>query len=293
MAKTLIAILVVLLSMQALPDLARFRGFTWLRSWLARDPAAQGKSSPARTWLICGLLVIATALIQAALHRHWFGLFELAFMIVVLYLSWGPRDLDSDIDAVLKAPDSERRVAAAARLNDGIREDPLPFNAASLVEATFFAALSRRFGVLFWFALIGPVGALGYRLVQLLARSPAFAEAAGELRPTFERTALILDWAPAHLLAWTLALVTDFDATVRAWREYHQAHGQGYFTLDLGFLGVIARASVDADVAAGDGGFESIGDPITELADARLILHRVLYVWIAIIAVIVLGGWAT
>ncbi len=293
MAKTLIAILVVLLSTHALPDLARFRGFSWLRGWLTPDASMQGKSSSTRTWLICGLLVVATALIQAALHRHWFGLFELAFMIVVLYLSWGPRDLDDDIDAVLKAPDSERRRAAAGLLNDGIREDPLPFNAASLVEATFLAALSRRFGVLFWFALIGPVGALGYRLVQLLARSPAFAAAAGELRPTFERTALILDWAPAHLLAWTLALVTDFDATLRAWREYHHAHGQGYFTLDLGFLSVIARASVDADVAAGDGGFESIGVPLTELADARLILHRALYVWIAIIAVIVLGGWAT
>lgn len=292
MAKTLIAILLVLLSMHALPDIARFRRFGWLRDLLVpADGRAEG--NPSRTLWITGLLLVATALIQAGLHRHWFGILELAFMVVILFQCWGPRDLDEDIDAVLKAPDSERRRAAVQRLNDGVSEQVLPFNAAAIVEASFAAALSRRFGVLFWFVLMGPVGALGYRLVQLLARSPTFSDAAGDLRPTFERTALILDWLPAHLLAWTLALVTDFDASVRAWREYHARHGQGYFTLDLGFLGAIARASVDADVAAGDGGIESIGDPLTELTDTRIILRRVLYAWIAVIAVIVIGGWAT
>ena len=291
MATTLIAILLVLLSMHALPDLMRFRRYGWLHDMLT---PAEGRAhaTPSRTLWITGLLLVATALIQAGLHRHWFGILELAFMVVVLYQCWGPRDLDEDIDAVLKAPDSERRRAAVQRLNDGISEQVLPFNAAAVVEASFAAALSRRFGVLFWFVLIGPIGAVGYRLVHLLARSPAFAEAAGDLRPTFERTALILDWLPAHLLAWTLALVTDFDASVRAWHAHHAAHGQGYFTLDLGFLGAIARAGVDADIAAGDAGTESIGDPLTELADTRVILRRALYAWIAVIAVIVIGGWA-
>lgn len=290
MAKTLIAILIVLLSTHALPDLARFRRFPWLQNGLGSD---QGEANASRTLLIGGLALLATGLIQAVLHRHWFGLFELAFMVAVLYLSWGPRDLDNDIEAILKAPDSERRRNAAQRLNDGVSEQALSFSASALVEASFMAALSRRFGVLFWFVVMGPVGALGYRLVHLLARSPAYAAAAGEMRGTFERTALILDWAPAHLLAWTLALVSDFDATVRAWRDYHQAHGQGYFSLDLGFLGVIARAGVDADVAAGDSGVDGINHPLTELVDARIILRRGLYVWIAVIAVIVLGGWAT
>lgn len=287
MAKTLIAILIVLVSTHSLPDLARYRRFAWLRGWMG-----EGQGGSARTLLVPGLILVVTALIQAALHRHWFGILELAFMIAVLYMSWGPRDLDVDIDAILSATDSAQRREAAQMLGKGVSEKPVFLTVSSLVESSFTAALSRQFGVLFWFALLGPVGALGYRLVQLLARSPAFREVAGDHREVFERTALILDWAPAHLIAWTLALVSDFDATVRAWREYHQAHGQGYFTLDLGFLSAIARAGVDADVAAGDGGDESVGDPMAELADARVILRRVLYVWLAVIAVIVLGGWA-
>lgn len=289
MAKTLIAILLVLVSTHALPDLARVRQFVWLRDALTpREGSSAGSNAP----LIAALLVVATALLQMALRGHAFGLFELAFMIVMLYLCWGPRDLETDIVGVLKAADSERRAAAAQALNESISGQPVEYSAPALVEASFIAALSRHFGVLFWFVVLGPVGAIGYRLVQLLAYSPAFAEAAGSTRASFERVARVLDWAPAHLMALSIALVSDFDATLRAWRDYHAAHGQGYFTTDLGFLAVIARAGVDADIAAGDGGVVGISDPLAALADARLVLRRVLFAWLAIVAVVVLGGWA-
>ena len=212
-----------------------------------------------------------------------------AFAVVVLFYCWGPRDLDADIDAVLQAPDSDRRLAAAQALRADGAAAPLPFESAPLVEATFAAALSRWFGVLFWFVVLGPAGALGYRIVQLLARHPGFADHIdanqGEL---LERTARILDWAPAHLVALTLALVSDFDAVIKTWRDYHAAHGKGYFTLDLGFLGAIAKAGIDADVEAGDGYASDVSNPLVELADAQRVLRRILVGWLALIALVAL-----
>ncbi|HEY0178910.1 MAG TPA: beta-lactamase induction protein, partial [Dokdonella sp.] len=191
-----------------------------------------------------------------------------------------------------KAPDSDRRLAAAQALRTDTAGDALPWQAHALVEAAFAAALSRWFGVLFWFVVLGPGGALGYRVVQLLAHHPAFATDIGAVqRGRLERAALVLDWAPAHLIALTLALVSDFDAVVRTWRGYHAAHRGGYFTLDLGFLGAIARSGVDADVVAGDGYATDVDDPLVELADARAVLRRVLVTWLALIALLVLAGW--
>jgi AmpE protein len=287
MTKTFIALLLVIVATHALPDLARLRGFTWLRDVLAQS-ATQARSVAARLWLPA-VLIVATALVHAALHARWLGLLEFAFMVFVLYLSWGPRDLDADIDAVLKAPDSERRTVAAQALNADTDAGVLAFTAPALVEASFRAALSRHFGVMFWFVIAGPTGAIAYRLVHLLARSPAFRDAVEDAQPHLERAARVLDWAPAHLLAWSVAVVSDFDAVARSWRDYHAAHGKGYFTLDLGFLAVIARAGVDADVVAEDG---STADALAELADARVILRRVLVAWLAVIGVIVIGGWA-
>lgn len=286
MTKTFIAILLALASTHALPDLARLRGFAWMRETFERASAQAG--GLARLWLPA-LLVVATALVHAGLHERWFGLPEFAFMLVVLFICWGPRDLDADIESVLKAPDGERRVVAAQALNADTAAGPLAFTAPELVEASFRAALSRHFGVMFWFVLLGPTGAIAYRLVQLFARSPAFRAIAGDAQPGLERAALVLDWAPAHLVAWSLAVVSDFDAVARSWRDYHAAHGNGWFTLDLGFLAVIARAGVDADVTAEDG---STIDALAELADARVVLRRVLVAWLAVLAVVVIGGWA-
>jgi len=293
MAQILLAVLIVIATGYAAPDLARWRDFTWLHALLSRWTRASGDAAQPRApaVLLPLLLFAACALVQFALARVLFGLPAFAFGVLVLYFCWGPRDLDADIDAVLKAPDGERRAAAAQALRPDPALAPLPFEAGALVEAAFDSALSRWFGVLFWFVVLGPAGALGYRAVQLLARNPAFAASiAARDGERLERAAGVLDWAPAHLVALTLALVSEFDAVIRTWREYHQAHGRGYFTLDLGFLGALAHAGIDADVIAGDGYASDTSDPLVELADAHTVLRRILVAWLALIALVALTG---
>jgi AmpE protein len=291
MAQILLAVLIVLGSALALPDLARLRDFTWLKAWLARWTRSMDGASRLPVWLLPLIVFVVCALLQSLLAHSVFGLPAFAFAIIVLFYSWGPRDLDADIDAVLKAPDSDRRSAAAQALRPEPALETLPLESAPLVEATFGSALSRWFGVLFWFVVLGPAGALGYRIVQLLARHPAFtAEMDMSERAPLERTALVLDWAPAHLMALTLALVSEFDAVLRTWRDYHRAHGNGLLSLDLGFLGALAHAGIDADVIAGDGYASDVNNPLLELADARTVLRRILVTWLAIIALLALAG---
>jgi AmpE protein len=91
-------------------------------------------------------------------------------------------------------------------------------------------------------------------------------------------------------MALTLALVSEFDAVIKTWRDYHAAHGNGYFTLDLGFLGELARAGVDADVVAGDGYATEVSNPLVALADARRVLRRILVAWLAVIALVALAA---
>lgn len=291
MATTLLAVVLVLVAARTLPDLARLRDFAWLKAWLA-SWSGNGRERAAPALVVPIIVVAVCGLVQVALSGWLFGLPAFAFAVAVLYYAWGPRDLEEDIGRVLQAADADRRREAAQALRPEPADRTLPTDAACLVEATFQSALSRWFGVLFWFAILGPAGALGYRIVQLMARTPVFRdELSASDRNLFERIALALDWAPAHLVALTLALVSDFDPVVRTWREYHATHGRGYFTLDLGFLGALARASVDADVIAGDGYATDVTDPVVELTDARVVLWRILIAWLAILAVIVLAGW--
>ncbi len=282
MATKLVAILLVLLVCRGLPDLVRLRDFSWWQVWLKKLGAS---SETAALALGVGVPVLICALLQYALRNGLFGVAALVFAVIVLYLCWGPRDLERDAEAVAKAPDSTQRLTAAQVLRPEGQTAELAFEAEALVAATFNAALKRWFGVLFWFGLLGPCGALLYRLVQMFTFTPETIE-----RPLAHRIAAIIDWAPAHLMALALALGSNFDAVFKTWRDYHHAHPQGYASLDPGFLDDIARASVVADVAA-DENTQDAHSPLVALGDAMVLVRRVLVVWLTLIALIVLGGW--
>jgi len=284
MAIRLVAIVLVLAVCRGLPDLVRLRDFTWFHAWLEKIDRQS-----AVTVLILGVGVPAllVALVEAGLDRVLLGLFGLILGAFVLYYCWGPRDLERDVEAVVKAPDVDRRAAALHALRDS---DDITFTSESVVESVFAAALSRWFGVLFWFVVLGPAGALLYRLAQLLALSPDFAhEQSSSTQIAAQRLASVLDWAPAHLMALCLALASNFDAVFKTWHDYHRAHGKGYFTLDLGFLAAIARASVDADVAAEDHEGVDAHSPAVVIEDAMVLVRRVLVVWLTLVALIVIG----
>ena len=286
MALRLLAVLIALVIVWSVPRLARWRDDSWFRHWVNRLGDTSGAGRVAVVLLVPA---VACAILAGILHSlPFFELGWLAFAILVLVYSLGPREIETDIDAILRAPDSLRRDEAVAALRHD--DAPLGWFAPVLVEAAFYGALRRRFGVLFWFFLLGPTGALGYRLAQILARDTALV-LDDATRMAARRVTDALDWIPAHLMVFAMALVSDFDAVMGAWKQWHHTSGSPRSRLDPEFLGAVARAGVDADVEAGDGYVQDVSDPIAELTDARRVIRRVLIVWLAVVAVIVLAAW--
>lgn len=73
-------------------------------------------------------------------------------------------------------------------------------------------AYQSFFAVIFWYALLGPMAALAYRLIALVGEhsvTPALRDAAVQLRHGF-------DWLPVRVLASSFALVGNFASVSRA-----------------------------------------------------------------------------
>ncbi|NII10839.1 cobalamin biosynthesis protein [Oleiagrimonas sp. C23AA] len=289
MALRLFVVVIVLLLLSMVPHLPKWRRLEWFDQWVGH----LSDSSGAARVLVCVLPPLAAcALIAFILSRTpYLAVLWVVFAAAVLAYSFGPRELEADIDAVLAAPDAASRHDAAQALRPGIDDEPLPMLAPAWVEATVVSALWRRFGVLFWFLLAGPTGAIGYRLVQLLAAGQPATRLDAATRAAARRTLEVLDWLPSHLMVFAMALVSDFDAVVQAWRAWHREPGRAARPFEAGFLGAVARAGVDADVEAGDGYAEDTSDPAGELTDTRHLLTRVLMVWLAVTALLVLADW--
>lgn len=287
MAIRLLAALIALGLLHLQPQLAHWRGDGGFRRWVNQLADTTGVG---RVLLAVLVPVALCALVIWLLHKLPLAdLMQLAFALVVLLFSFGPHAFEADLEAILKAPDQSSREATAQALSDD--GETVAWQTADLGEATAYAALRRRFAVLLWFFLLGPIGALLYRLARQLGHDTSLALDAGAR--TFARyLANGLDWLPAQLMVFTLALVGHWDAVIGAWRRWHQqAAPNSWYLSNPSFLGAAARADVLTDIEGGDGYAEERTDPLHELRRLRNALLRALLAWLSVIALIVMGGW--
>ena len=299
MSAVLIAVILALALGHAAPQLAQWRhygAFTAWCDWLGAKCGAQGFFG-SRFGIVLSLLplLLLVGALQWLFSSYWYGLPGVAFAVAVLFYCWGPRDLDLDVDAVVEAGDAEQRRAAAQVLLGPEREAKL--DAPTLVEGVFQSALERWFGVLFWFLLLGPVGAALYRFTQVGAGKVLRAALPVEHGESYARLKAILDWPVAQLMTLGLALAANFDAVFAAWRAWHAARAQPWYALDAGFLGAAARVSVDCELAEERDEAYAVDAPppaapaLPALKDAMSLVWRILLLWLGVLALLVLAGW--
>jgi len=289
---TIIAILLAFALCHFIRELGRIRKNQWLTAWVGFANDAFGKL-PGWRDVLGFLVIIAVPLVVLLLVNRFLhaalgtsGSFLLA--LAVLIYSFGPRDLDTDVAEVLEAGDEEKRKQALGQLLDGPVPETDSACRAAAVEAVFQQALRRWFGVIFWFAVLGIVGALLYRMVDWLDSEEP--KVSSEQRGRFVRLQQIMDWPAAQLMTLSLAIATDFDSVFKAWKRYHDEQGHGLFEGDSGFLLASARSVVLSGHAARDGYADQLEGPMISLQQAMDLVWRMLGVWLTVLALLLLVG---
>lgn len=285
----LLAALAVVFLGHMLPKLGRYRDFTWFDRSLQ---SLAGNQAYAQSNLLI-LLTVGGPMLAVYLLQQWtcawfggFGYFIFAFAL--LFYAWGPRDLDVDVEQMLDSDDVTHPELARSLFGSAAQ----PHDKSCWLAVTVFdAALERWFSVLFWFLLLGPVGALMYRLTDLGAKR-ALMKPEESAHPTaFMKLKYLLDWPAAQLLSLSLAIVSEFDTAYEAWRGWHHAYNS-WFVLDTGFLDDVVCAVMFGSVCRhADHEVTPEKRYATTLTTAMALAWRCLIVWLIFIAVLVVARW--
>ena len=279
----LLTILLALLVERFVEALERVRRHHWLlpwsRWWRERFDPQRGDGAVGLLLVLAPplLLVVVVGLLLSRVHDVLAFLFALAVLVYAI----GPVSLPRQITAWRAArlageQEAEQRCAAELLGSDVVDSDePLDCVVARriLVEAH-----ARLLGPCLWFVVLGPFGALLYRLGCEMEQATRGGE--GGFAGSARRLRAILDWPAARLSVIGYLLAGSYSGAMAAWRGYrgHWLEGSEALVAAVG-QGALAPAEGGCSASAAE--------------EAHGLIVRSAVIWLVVLALLVLAGIAT
>lgn len=311
-------------------SLRRFAWFAGFADWAQQRTGGRGRAG---VLLVTLPLVLGVSLVHYLLSEL---LLVLAFIfdVVVLLYCLGPKDLDAQVRAFIQASvrgdetGAHRYMAALAYPSAGAAMESCPAQLTApqmmrtVIEATLVQANERWFAVIFWFFVLGPMGAVFYRLSSLLAapvkktaedpsidEPDSFAAAAHHLHG-------ILGWVPARITALSYAVMGSFVDAIDSWNrsihqvefpsaasagdrqgwrrvtEMHRSRDDPFMNRPSGNAQVLVASGLGAlrmDVEEPGTTQQPVG--ISHVRDALALVWRTVVLCIITLALVTVGGW--
>lgn len=268
------------------------RSRRWSEAWLARLTRAAGGyrwwRGPGGAVLVIVPPVAAAVVAFGLLGAVSAGLADLAGLGVLL-LMIGPRDLDRDVDAHNRASSGAAPATAPARHPEFLAlAAGLPLGAPAGDErieesreemaGLALAADSAWYQPLFWFLVLGPIGAVLYRLSANLCFARDIDD---DLARALEQVHEALEWLPARVTVLAFALAGTFVPVLETARA-------------VGLLrwGSSAELVARTALAAVDNGRINdaiVGDPdVYRMNAMHALVKRALHLWLVFLAALAL-----
>lgn len=291
----LIAILISLAVEKSVAKLQELRRFDWFIGYTRWWRARLRLDGALGVLLVVGLPVLGVGILYHLLNEALF-LLGFLFGVLVLIFSLGPKSLDEQVQAYIDAREAGDTEAAHHIATDILHED-IPGSAFQLTravtESILVQANERVLAVLFWFAVLGPVGAALYRLSTLLKNNTLKERETSQFAQAALRLHAILDWAPARLAALGYAVSGSFVDAIANWRASTDKWAGNWQQSNVGVLLASGTGALQLDVTPVVQTLESeVDGELAQVKAAQALVWRTLVTWIVVIALMTLAGWA-
>jgi membrane protein required for beta-lactamase induction len=244
---------------------------------------------------------VAMLLLQWAVAPWLFGLATMVLGVLVLLFSLGPLDvvnLAEDYVEADRLDDAERTRWYYEQLTGEEPPARPQEEGRRMAAAVLYQGHDNLFATVFWFCLLGPAGAVLYRVAAEAALAP------GERmrgRPSLLRAAHfvagVLGWIPARLIAFGYAMTGSFEEALGRFRHgFHTTEdlldANRRLLVDTGTAALRQdEAFPERDAETGPNEERRSARPGEVVDAARGLALRTAVLWLAVLALLTLGGW--
>ena len=292
---TIIVIVVCLFAERFLSSLYVLRNFTWLENYtdfvLKYFSSIRLRKGKVPVLFIVLPPTILVGFVDQQLY-HLFLPLEFLFSIIVLLYCFGPQTFYDRSKALCDAKNANDK-DCACWYAEKILERPLDCQeksnlAYTITKSLFIISNDRILAPIFWFALLGPMGAILFRCSSQLYFLTHKQENT-QLR--YKRIAYsanflyaIMNWIPSRLSAIGFAAMGNFSNAMKNFSKIKSS------------LIYFDQESNDLLLSAIGGGSINLPEPpqkstTNNIADALAILRRNTQLWMGAIALLTLAGW--
>jgi adenosylcobinamide-phosphate synthase len=294
---SIISIVLALLLEQAKPvAVSRING--WLAAWssfLENKFNAGELRHGVAAWMVGAALPSIVLLVAYVFATSYSWPLTLLLGVGFLYLTMGFRQFSHHFTTIHQALRAGEFQAAKKRLASWRGHNADELNSSEVarlaIEEALLASHHHVFAPLFWFAILGPAGALLYRL-SLYFRNAWSADdndsEAGAFGHFAEAAFAAIDWLPVRLTAVSFAVVGNFEDAVYCWRSQADRWSDEsdgiLLATGAGALGVRLGLPIDDGGGLGERPELGVGDD----ADADFMQSAIGLVWRSLVMALLL-----
>jgi len=281
--------------------LPHYQRYTLFIQWLQRKLNAGEYSHGVIAWMLAVVPVLSGVWLVFFLLSGISPFLGWLWNVGVLYVTLGFKYFSDDAERIARLIRAGELDVARTQLEAWRGGDARAFSADDIarvtIEQVMGASLRQMYGVLFWFVLLGPVGAVLFRAASILARR--WSNTRGRFGLFALKAFHVVNWLPARLTALTYAIAGNFEDATFCWRTQAPgwpepeegvvlAAGAGAMGVRLGqSLNVGEETVWRLDLGTGQA-------PDADCIDSAIsMIWRGLVIWLVAGLLVVVAGWVS
>ena len=225
------------------------------------------------------VIIIVFTLLDSFLYYFLHPFFSFLLSLIVLLYCLKPNELNQKLDVLKFSLESKVEFDNTDRFKYILYADKSN-DLDAIINNIFYSSIRHIFSVLFTFLLLGPIGCLGYILLDNYIYSDQI-KIDQKSKKHVKLIISLIEYLPIRICVFTFAVVANFELCLDKWRSLRKE--KDIYNLNIKLINSVGMASFKLN----DDNDET---NISKIIYSQSMISRSLLAWLSIIGFLVISG---